>query len=94
VRSAEDLQAENGAAGQALDRERDGLIAHREYPVISLDSKAAGPERRRPAVTRKNAGRLTRTYGWVKCREWRPLTSEPVRVECESASLRSGHSRF
>jgi hypothetical protein len=39
ARSAEDLQAENGAASQALDRERDGLIAHREYPVISLDSK-------------------------------------------------------
>jgi hypothetical protein len=39
ARSAEDLQAENGAASQALDRERDGLIARREYPVISLDSK-------------------------------------------------------
>ena len=47
------------AAGQALatlGRERDGLIAHREYPVISL-GQLGRRALRRPVVTRKNARR-------------------------------------
>ena len=38
-----------------LDRERDGLAAYREYPMVSLDNNAAERALRRPAVTRKNA---------------------------------------
>jgi transposase len=39
-----------------LDRERDGLIAHRDYPMISLDNNLAERTIRGPVVTRKNAG--------------------------------------
>jgi hypothetical protein len=39
-----------------LDREWDGLIAHRDYPMISLDSNRAERQIRGPVVTRKNAG--------------------------------------
>ncbi len=39
-----------------LDREWDGLIAHREFPMISLDNNAAERMIRGPVVTRKNAG--------------------------------------
>jgi len=51
-----------GLAGPAkkalatLDREWDGLTAHRSYPMISLDNNAAERAIRRPVVTRKNAG--------------------------------------
>ena len=38
-----------------LDREWDGLAAHRDYPMISLDNNAAERAIRRPVVTRKNA---------------------------------------
>jgi transposase len=38
-----------------LDREWDGLTAHRDYPMISLDNNAAERALRRPVVTRKNA---------------------------------------
>ena len=38
-----------------LDREWDGLIAHRQYPMISLDNNAAERALRRPVLTRKNA---------------------------------------
>ena len=38
-----------------LDREWDGLAAHRGYPMISLDNNAAERALRRPVVTRKNA---------------------------------------
>ena len=50
-----------GLAGPAkkalatLDREWDGLAAHRDYPMISLDNNAAERALRRPVVTRKNA---------------------------------------
>ncbi|MFY1632827.1 IS66 family transposase [Solwaraspora sp. WMMB335] len=43
---------------QALDAqlaEWDGLAAHRDYPMISLDSNAAERSPRRPVVTCKNA---------------------------------------
>jgi len=39
-----------------LDREWDGLIAHRDYPMASLDNNAAERQIRGPVVTRKNAG--------------------------------------
>jgi transposase len=38
-----------------LDREWDGLAAHRQYPMVSLDNNAAERALRRPVVTRKNA---------------------------------------
>jgi transposase len=38
-----------------LDREWDGLAAHRDYPMVSLDNNAAERALRRPVVTRKNA---------------------------------------
>jgi transposase len=38
-----------------LDREWDGLTAHREYPMIGLDNNPAERALRRPVVTRKNA---------------------------------------
>jgi transposase len=38
-----------------LDRERDGLAAHRDYPMISMDNNAAERMIRGPVVTRKNA---------------------------------------
>ena len=38
-----------------LDREWDGLAAHRDYPMISLDNNAAERTLRGPVVTRKNA---------------------------------------
>jgi transposase len=39
-----------------LDREWDGLIAHRDYPMVSLDNNVAERQIRGPVVTRKNAG--------------------------------------
>jgi transposase len=39
-----------------LDREWDGLAAHRDYPMIGLDNNAAERMIRGPVVTRKNAG--------------------------------------
>jgi len=38
-----------------LDREWDGLAAHRQYPMVSLDNNAAERALRRPVVIRKNA---------------------------------------
>lgn len=38
-----------------LDREWNGLTAHREFPLISLDNNDAERAIRRPVVTRKNA---------------------------------------
>ena len=39
-----------------LDREWDGLIAHRDYPMAGLDNNLAERTIRGPVVTRKNAG--------------------------------------
>jgi transposase len=39
-----------------LDREWDGLTAHRDFPVIGLDNNPAERMIRGPVVTRKNAG--------------------------------------
>jgi transposase len=48
--------AKKALALATLDREWDGLIAHRDYPMVSLDSNVAGRQIRGPIVTRKNAG--------------------------------------
>jgi transposase len=53
--TAPGLQAPAKKALATLDREWDGLAAHREYPMISLDNNAAERALRRPVVTRKNS---------------------------------------
>ena len=53
--AAPGLQEPAKKALATLDREWDGLIAHRDYPMISLDNNAAERALRRPVVTRKNA---------------------------------------
>jgi transposase len=53
--AAPGLQEPAKKALATLDREWDGLIAHRGYPMISLDNNAAERALRRPVVTRKNA---------------------------------------
>jgi hypothetical protein len=49
------LQEPANKALATLDREWDGLAAHRDYPAISLDNNAAERMIRGPVVTRKNA---------------------------------------
>lgn len=39
-----------------MDREWDGLIAHRDYPMIGLDNNPAERMIRKPVITRRNAG--------------------------------------
>src|SRR5262249_56792432 len=53
--AAPGLQQPAKKALATLDREWDGLVAHRAYPMISLDNNAAERALRRPVVTRKNA---------------------------------------
>ena len=53
--AAPGLQTPAKKALATLDREWDGLSAHRDYPMISLDNNAAERALRRPVVTRKNA---------------------------------------
>jgi hypothetical protein len=50
------LQEPAKKALATLDREWDGLIAHRGYPMTSLDNNLAERTIRGPVVTRKNAG--------------------------------------
>jgi transposase len=50
------LQEPAKKALATLDREWDGLAAHRDYPMVSLDNNAAERQIRGPVVTRKNAG--------------------------------------
>jgi transposase len=49
------LQQPAKKALATLDRQWDGLAAHRDYPMISLDNNASERALRRPVVTRKNA---------------------------------------
>jgi transposase len=49
------LQEPAKKALATLDREWDGLVAHRDYPMIGLDNNPAERALRRPVVTRKNA---------------------------------------
>jgi len=53
--AAPGLQQPAKKALATLDREWDGLAAHREFPMINLDNNAAERALRRPVVTRKNA---------------------------------------
>jgi transposase len=55
--TAPGLQEPAKKALATLDREWDGLAAHRDYPMIGLDNNPAERALRRPVVTRKN------TYG-------------------------------
>jgi transposase len=50
------LQEPAKKALATLDREWDGLIAHRDYPMVSMDNNLAERTIRGPVVTRKNAG--------------------------------------
>ncbi|HUZ52873.1 MAG TPA: transposase [Streptosporangiaceae bacterium] len=54
--TAPGLQEPARKALATLDREWDGLTAHRDYPMIGLDNNAAERMIRGPVVTRKNAG--------------------------------------
>ena len=53
--TAPGLQEPAKKALATLNREWDGLIAHRDHPMISLDNNTAERAIRRPVVTRKNA---------------------------------------
>ena len=65
------LQEPAKKALATLDREWDGLIAHRDYPMISLDNNAAERALRRPVVTRKNAyGSRTEDAARLAARVW------------------------
>ena len=50
------LQEPAKKALATLGREWDGIIAHRDYPMVSLDNNIAERAIRGPVVTRKNAG--------------------------------------
>jgi hypothetical protein len=54
--TAPGLQEPAKKALATLDREWDGLAAHRDYPMIGLDNNPAGRMIRGPVVTRKNTG--------------------------------------
>ena len=54
--AAPGLQEPAKKALATLDREWDGLTAHRDYPMVSLDNNTAERIIRGPVVTRKNAG--------------------------------------
>jgi transposase len=54
--AAPGLQEPARKALATLEREWDGLAAHRDYPMISLDNNAAERMIRGPVLTRKNAG--------------------------------------
>jgi transposase len=65
------LQQPAKKALATLDREWDGLAAHRNYPMISLDNNAAERALRRPVVTRKNAyGSRTEDAARLAARVW------------------------
>ena len=53
--AAPGLQEPAKKALATLDREWDGLAAHRDYPMIGLDNNPAERAIRGPVVTRKNA---------------------------------------
>ena len=69
--AAPGLQEPAKKALATLDREWDGLAAHRDYPMISLDNNAAERALRRPVVTRKNAyGSRTEDAARLAARVW------------------------
>lgn len=69
--AAPGLQEPAKKALATLDREWDGLAAHREYPMISLDNNVSERALRRPVVTRKNAyGSRTGEAARLAARIW------------------------
>ncbi|ABW16379.1 transposase IS66 [Parafrankia sp. EAN1pec] len=50
------LQEPAKKALATMDREWDGLIAHRDYPMIGLDNNPAERMIRKPVITRRNTG--------------------------------------
>jgi len=65
------LQTPARKALATLDREWDGLLAHRDYPMIGLDNNPAERALRRPVVTRKNAyGSRTEDAARLAARVW------------------------
>jgi transposase len=52
--AAPGLQEPATRALGTVDRERDSLAAHRDYPMVSLDYNPAGQLIRDPAVANKN----------------------------------------
>ena len=50
------LQEPAKKALATLDREWDGLVAHRDYPMVGLDNNLAERTIRGPVITRNNAG--------------------------------------
>jgi transposase len=65
------LQEPAKKALATLDREWDGLVTHRDYPMIGLDNNPAERALRRPVVTRKNAyGSRTETAARLAARVW------------------------
>ncbi|HXZ74201.1 MAG TPA: IS66 family transposase [Streptosporangiaceae bacterium] len=80
--AAPGLQEPAKKALATLDREWDGLAAHRDYPMISLDNNAAERALRRPVVTRKNAyGSRSGDAARLAARAW------TVTATAEMASL-------
>ena len=77
--AAPGLQEPAKKALATLDREWDGLAAHRDYPMISLDNNAAERALRRPVVTRKNAyGSRTEDAARLAARIWTCESPETV----------------
>jgi transposase len=69
--AAPGLQEPAKKALATLNRQWDGLIAHRDYPMISLDNNTAERALRRPVVTRKNAyGSRTEDAARLAARAW------------------------
>jgi transposase len=69
--AAPGLQEPAKKALATLEREWEGLAAHRDYPMISLDNNAAERALRRPVVTRKNAyGSRTEDAARLAARIW------------------------
>jgi transposase len=70
-RAAPGLQEPAKKALATLDREWQGLAAHRDYPMINLDNNAAERALRRPVMTRKNAyGSRTEDAARLAARIW------------------------
>ncbi len=69
--AAPGLQEPAKKALATLEREWEGLTAHRDYPMISLDNNPAERALRRPVVTRKNAyGSRTEDAARLAARVW------------------------
>jgi transposase len=89
--AAPGLQEPAKKALATLDREWDGLAAHRDYPMISLDNNAAERALRRPVVTRKNAyGSRTDDAARLAARVW-TITATAERHHHEPLAYLTGY---